>query len=398
MRDRSTTSLRPYGQVLAVYLCGLFAFVDLYSMQPLLPLLRRVFRASESEAGFIISASTLGVAASAALLAIFAERLNRKRLIVGSMGALALCTVVTSTVSSLPALGALRVLQGLVTPGIFTITIAYITEEWPAVLVPRVMSLYVAGTLSGGFLGRLCGGLIGARYGWRAVFLTLGVLGFCGMALTQRLLPPALTRPIPGKRSRLGPFLGNLRNPVLLATFAIGFCMLFTMVALFSYITFYLVAPPFGLSTDALSWLFAVYLCGLLATVGAGNVLVRVGLRRGMLAAITLCLTGVALTLVPSLWVVAMGLAVVTSGVFIAQTCANSFLRDAAPGGSRVSAAGMYVCCYYIGGTVGGVLPGIFWNHGGWHACVALISSFLVIAGVTTLFGWRSATPEPIPL
>jgi YNFM family putative membrane transporter len=93
-----------------------------------------------------------------------------------------------------------------------------------------------------------------------------------------------------------------------------------------------------------------------------------------------------------------MGLAVVTSGVFIAQTCANSFLRDAAPGGSRVSAAGMYVCCYYIGGTVGGVLPGIFWNHGGWHACVALISSFLVIAGVTTLFGWRSATPEPIPL
>lgn len=203
MRDRSTTSLRPYGQVLAVYLCGLFAFVDLYSMQPLLPLLRRVFRVSESGAGFIISASSLGVAASAALLAIFAERLNRKRLIVGSMGALALCTVVTSTVSSLPALGALRVLQGLVTPGIFTVTIAYITEEWPAVLVPRVMSLYVAGTVSGGFLGRLCGGLIGARYGWRAVFLTLGVLGFCGMALTQRLPPPALTRPIPGKRAGL---------------------------------------------------------------------------------------------------------------------------------------------------------------------------------------------------
>lgn len=65
---------------------------------------------------------------------------------------------------------------------------------------------------------------------------------------------------------------------------------------------------------------------------------------------------GVACTLIPSLIAVGIGLSLTSSGVFIAQTCANSFLRDAAPAGTRVSAAGLYICSYYIGGTVGGIL------------------------------------------
>jgi hypothetical protein len=45
------------------------------------------------------------------------------------------------------------------------------------------------------------------------------------------------------------PVLANLRNPRLFATFGIGFCLLFTLVATFSYITFYLSTSPFDLST-----------------------------------------------------------------------------------------------------------------------------------------------------
>jgi YNFM family putative membrane transporter len=125
-----------------------------------------------------------------------------------------------------------------------------------------------------------------------------------------------------------------------------------------------------------------------------------VGLRHGMIAAIAACITGAALTLAPSLVVVAAGLAIEASGVFVAQTCANSFLRDAAPAGSRVSAAGMYICSYYIGGTVGGVLPGLFWKFSGWPGCVALVVAILLVAGSGAIFGWRpqSAVPDPIPL
>jgi YNFM family putative membrane transporter len=176
--------------------------------------------------------------------------------------------------------------------------------------------------------------------------------------------------------------------------------MLFTLVSIFSFITFYLSAAPFYLSTSAISYLFAVYLIGLAATLAAGTVLARVGLRHGMVAAVTLCLTGIALTLIHSLPVIALGLAVCSSGVFIAQTCCNSFLRDAAPAGTRVSAAGMYICSYYIGGTVGGILPGIALRHAGWPGCAALTALFLILAGLTAFFGWppHIHKPDPIPL
>ncbi len=379
----------------------MFAFIDLYCTQPLLPLLSRVFHASETAVGLTISASTLGVAISAMILAVFAERVDRKRTIVISMLLLATCALMTATATSLPALAAWRLLQGLVTPGIFIITIAYITEEWPALLVPRVMSMYVAGTVFGGFTGRIAGGLLAERFGWRSPFLALGVLGLVGAVLVNRLLRPATQRAaFESGRSTLAPVLGNLRNPRLLASFGIGFCMLFTLVSVFSYVTFHLAAAPYSLTTEELSWLFTVYLLGLFATLAAGRVLARVGLRHGMLAAIGLALTGVVTTMMPSLSLVGVGLAMTGAGVFIAQTCANSFLRDAAPAGTRVSAAGIYICCYYIGGTVGGVLPGLAWRHAGWPGCAMLACFFLLIGAALTFFGWRirPAVPDPIPL
>ena len=396
----SSASLRPHSRVIAIFLCGAFAFLDLYCTQPLLPLLSRIFRATETSVSSTVSASTLGVAISAALLAVFGERMDRKRTIIGSMIGLAVVTTLTATAPSLRVLAEWRFMQGLLTPGIFITTIAYITEEWPARLVPRVMSLYVAGTVFGGFVGRVSGGLLAERFDWRVMFVILGGAGLIGAYVTSRLLVPASSRSMRHvAQSRLAPMMRNLCDVRLLSTFGLGFCMLFTLVSLFSYITFLLASAPFYLSTPKLSWLFAVYLFGLFATLAVGTVLARIGLLHGLMGAIGLCLAGVALTLRPSLIAVGIGLSLASSGVFISQTCANSFLRDAAPLGSRVSAAGMYICSYYIGGTVGGILPGLLWKHAGWPGCVALICSFLAIAASLAYFGWRKKPAiDPIPL
>ena len=389
----------PASPVLAAFACGAFAFIDLYCTQPLLPMLARVFAVSEAHVGVTVSASTLGVAISACLLGMYGERADRKRTIVRSMMALGVCTLLTATSTSLPLLAFWRLLQGLLTPGIFIMAISYVTEEWPALLVPRVMSVYVAGTVFGGFFGRVAGGTLAERFGWRSVFLALGILGLIGAVLTQRILRPSRSRPPLGALpSPLATLRRNLGDPRLVATFGIGFCMLFTLVSIFSYVTFYLVAPPFHLSTEALSWLFSVYLFGLFATLAAGTWLARVGLRHGMLFAISVALAGTWLTLVRSLPMVGLGLALTGSGVFIAQTCANSFLRDAAKTGARVSAAGMYICSYYIGGSVGGVLPAFAWRYAGWPGCVALTTSFLAVAACITFFGWRASLPPRDPI
>jgi MFS family permease len=182
------------------------------------------------------------------------------------------------------------------------------------------------------------------------------------------------------------------RNRRLVATFAVGFNVLFSLVGVFTWITFYLSATPFSLSITALSSLFFVYLIGLVVTPGAGYLITRVGLRAGIGGAICCSIAGVLLTLVHSLPVVIVGLAMLSSGVFVAQTASQSHLRVAAPPGARVTAAGIYITCYYLGGTAAGVVPGAFWAFGKWPACVAFIVVMQLLALTIALKGWREPT------
>jgi YNFM family putative membrane transporter len=382
-------------RVLSVYL-SVVAFLTLYATQPLLPLLETLFHASKSAVGWTVSASTLGVALSAPFLGTFTERMNRKRVIFVSILLLAVPTCAAATSTTLGWLIFWRLLQGLITPGVFATTIAYITENWPSTAIAPVMSIYVSGTALGGFCGRAVTGVLADHAGWRASFLLLGLISLGGGALVAWLLPD---RPSshhaevrPGLRQVFMPMLHHLRNPRLLTTYLVGFNVLFSLVGVFTYITFYLAAPPFSLSTVKLSLLFVVYLVGLVATPLAGALLPRVGLRTGITGSILLSLAGVLLTLVHSLPVVVAGLALCCTGVFISQSCATSFLREAAPEASRASAVGMYVACYYIGGTVAGVAPSLVWKLGGWTACAAMVAVIDVVSIVIARRGWS----EPI--
>jgi hypothetical protein len=64
------------------------------------------------------------------------------------------------------------------------------------------------------------------------------------------------------------------------------------------------------------------------------------------------------------------------------------------------SAAGTSICSYYIGGTLGGIVPSLLWKRAGWPGCVALVIAILSIAGMAAIFGWRlrPPAPDPIPL
>jgi predicted MFS family arabinose efflux permease len=180
------------------------------------------------------------------------------------------------------------------------------------------------------------------------------------------------------------------RRRRLVATFAVGFNVLFSLVGVFTWITFHLAAAPYLLSTTALSSLFFVYLIGLVITPAAGYLITRVGLRAGIGGAIACSMIGVLLTLAPSLVVVIAGLTLLSSGVFIAQTASQSHLRVAAPPEARVTAAGLYLTCYYLGGTAAGVVPGIFWRLGKWPACVGFIVAMQAVALTIALVGWRT--------
>ena len=360
----------------------------------MLPLLEEIFHASKTAVGMTVSAATLGVALAAPVFGALAERLPRKRVIVFALLGVSVPTLLAATSANLGQLIFWRFLQGVTVPGIIAMVITYIGEEWPPDRVALIMSFYVSGTALGGFTGRLTAGILADRFSWRVSFLVLGVASLAGAAAVAAWLPRGTHKLHAASANVDARFIyqvqGVLRSRRLIATFAVGFNVLFSLVSVFTWITFHLSAPPFLLSTAALSYLFFVYLIGLVVTPAAGYLITRVGLRAGISGAILCSIIGVLLTLRPSLIIVIAGLALLSSGVFIAQTASSSHLRVAAPPGARVTAAGLYITCYYLGGAAAGVLPGIFWAIGGWPACVVFIVFMQVIALLIALFGWRA--------
>ncbi|MEO8130799.1 MAG: MFS transporter [Bryobacteraceae bacterium] len=381
-------------RTLAVVFAGFCAFLTLFATQPLLPAFETIFHASKVAVSLTVTVGTLGVALAAPLIGTVADRLGRKRVIVWSALLLAASTVLAATATTLPQLLFWRFLEGIFTPGVFAITIAYIQEEWAVSGRGSAVAAYVTGTVLGGFTSRVTAGFIAVHFNWQMSFVVLGTLGFAAAAVLARWLPQErqfIRRS--SETSTLSAALDHLKNRNLLATFLAGFCILFSLLGSFTYVTFYLSAPPFHLNSAALGSLFFVYLFGAMITPNAGRIIDRYGERLTFAAATISSLAGMLMTLSHTLWIVVVGLAFICAGVFVCQSCTNSYMGTAAQH-SKALAVGLYVTFYYAGGSVGSWVSGYLWSLGGWPACVALFASVQVVTILITTFGWDQPQPH----
>ncbi|HVW87410.1 MAG TPA: MFS transporter [Bryobacteraceae bacterium] len=373
-----------------VVLAGFCAFLNLYATQPILPLLETIFRASHLQVSLTITAATCGVALAAPFIGQIADRVGRKRVIVVSAAIAGLTTLLAATATTLNWLVFWRFLQGIVTPGVFAVTVAYINDEWPPERAASGVGAYVSGTILGGFSGRVLAGFIAERLEWQWVFIALGSLGLVIAAVLAFGLPAeSRFREHPSGARFFETAISHLRNRRLLATYLGALCVLFTQVALFTYVTFYLAGPPFRLSPLLLGLIFCVYLVGAAVTPFAGRAIDRFGHRVAMQAACVLGAAGAALSLVPQLPVIIMGLALCSSGVFIANAAATSYIGRVA-GHGRALAVGIYVTFYYVGGSLGSSGPGWLWAAYGWPGCVGLIIGVQTLLAAVAWFGWES--------
>jgi len=164
-----------------------------------------------------------------------------------------------------------------------------------------------------------------------------------------------------------------------------GFNSLFCHVGLFTYANFHLARPPFSLSTTGLGLIFLVYALGMVVTPLAGKIIDRVGYRLGACWAIACICAGVLLTLATTLPLFVLGLAVASTGIFIMQASASSHVGKVAEG-NLSAATGLYVSCYYLGGSAGATLLALPWKWGGWPAVVGMI---ILAQGLTLPVVWR---------
>ncbi|MDF7676632.1 MFS transporter [Neisseriaceae bacterium ESL0693] len=356
--------------IITIFITGALAFVQVYSIQAILPVLMQDFAVSAPVAGATVGATVLAVAVMSPFMGMMSDALGRKVFIVGSVLFITLPTLALAFVQDIGVMWWLRFIQGLGVPGITVVLIAYISEEFTGSARTKLMTFYVSGTVMGGFLGRFLMGYLTEFMGWRHAFLVMGGLSVLGTLMVWRYLPKSTSFVAkPHISDAFRTLWHHLHNRHVLAACALGFCVLFSLVGCFTYINLYLDQPPYHLSSAQLANIFAVYLIGMVITPISAQLIIKLGANRTVLLAMGISISGLLLTLLPWLWLIVLALAIMSSGIFITQSSTINYISFHVDEG-RSLASGLYYMTYYSGGFVGAWLCGHSFELGGWKLTV----------------------------
>lgn len=370
-------------------LCGIAAFLNIYTPQPLLSDLASHFGLAPAATTSCISATTLGIAMAAPFAGGLSDRWGRKRVIVLATAVLALPTLLCAFSTSFQVLVALRFVQGLLIPAIFSAASAYVGDEFNPQALPAKIGIYVAGTTLGALLGRLLPGWCAAEWGWSGAFVASCAVTLLLALLIQLGLPTEQTVVKAHGRSTSSAVRTLVRNTRLVTTLLVGGGLLLSQVAVFSGASLLLAAAPFQWGTRAISSIYGVFLLGVVAAPVCSRWVPWVSHRVVMGSALCGSVLGIALTQLPSLPLLILGLAVFSSGIFVCQAIANSYLNSIVRQ-DRALAIGLYLSCYYLGGTLGALAPGALWERFHWPGISALA---LLVTVATALAAWRGWKP-----
>lgn len=377
---------------LTIGLIGVFAFLQVYSIQAILPVLMMDFTATEVQAGMIVGATILAIAIMSPFLGMLSDAVGRKSFIVGALLFLAIPTALIAQSPNIGWMGMWRFMQGLSVPGITVVTIAYIGEEFEGRALTELMSFYVSGSVLGGFMGRFLLGHLHELIGWRTGYYVMAGMTLIGALWVGKMLPASRHFVAnPNFRSAMQTLGEHLVNRYVVTSCLLGACVLFSLVGCFTFINLHLADTPYELSTGALANIFAVYLIGVVITPLSTTLLRRFGSARTVRVAVIISMFGVLLTLVTPLWGIVLGLAIMSSGVFITQAATISYIAVNVKKG-RSLASGLYYMGYYAGGTMGAWLCGIAYARGQWSLTVWLLLFVQVLALLVASIGMVKTT------
>lgn len=375
--------------MIGLFFAGIATFAQLYSPQAVLPLIAEEFAVTPATAALAVSLCTLGLALAVIPWSRAADRIGR--LPAMTIGILAATTVgiLATFAPTLEVFLIARFIEGAALGAMPAIALAYLSEEVDATHAVRVAGSYIAGTTVGGLAGRIIAGPVSDVASWRIGVLAVALLCLISAALFARIAPPAqgFTHGRGQTDGLLRKVLASLRSPVQLALYAQAFLLMGGFVAIYNYLGFVLIAPPFSLPPWEMSLLFLAYLAGSVSSPQAGALAARWGRLPVLIGSTVAMVAGVLLTLSSWLPLVLVGLLVLTAGFFAAHAIASGWTPASAPRGATAQASSLYYLAYYGGSSLLGWLLGFALVGLGWPGVAgSVVAMCLLAAGIAVLF------------
>jgi len=171
-------------------LINFFNYLDRLIIVTLLPILKNDLQLTDTQLGLLGSAFSVVLALATVPLGWLADRWMRKWVIAIGVGLWSLATAAGAVASSFHELLISRALVGIGEATYAPAANALIAEDYPKERLARAISIFNLGMIAGSAGGLALGGVIAAKFGWRASLLIVGlpglVLALCALLVHER--------------------------------------------------------------------------------------------------------------------------------------------------------------------------------------------------------------------
>jgi len=394
----ATPAVASRGKIVMMAIIAGAVITNIYCTQPILPLIAAGLRVNITAVDFVAGAALLGFSTGLALLLPLGDRFDRRKLVLTQI-ALAFVFAATSAVA----------------PGIWALIAASfalgIVSCVPQQLVPfaAVMSLpgergrnvgtVVSGIMIGILVGRTIAGVIGAAWGWRAVYGAEAAFMVPVFIAAAALLPKG----VPSTNLSYGRLLASLwplvrDNRPIRESMIIQALLWACFNAFWVNLAALLKSGPWHLGSAWAGGFGIIGAAGAFAASLGGNATDRVGFRKVIGASIGIAtlayvlLSGAA----TSLTLLIVGVIVldigVQSGLVSNQT--RAFSVDPKAQG-RINS--LYMTATFFGGAVGATVSGWLMSRFGWSGIVAFGVGLGIVAAAIHWIGAPRESAGRIP-
>ncbi|WP_353129793.1 MFS transporter [Parapedobacter pyrenivorans] len=356
-----------------------------YYNQPLLGLIARDFKVSESEVGIVAMLTQIGYATGLFFIVPLADMFYRRRLVLTIFPFIPLSLLLATFSYSLTWLAAASFLIGLscVIPQLFVpmaATLATIDKKSYSI------GLVMSGLLIGVLASRVVSGVAGEYLGWRYVFFGGAVVMFAYWMLLIRQLPEVA----PAFTGRYGALMRSLVHyfrsdrELRLASWR-GACSFATFAAFWTTLVFHLEGPPFHAGSGIAGAFGILGVTGAVAPAVLGKRIDRLKKNRVIIIMSVvsllswLLLGGPGTTSYVALIIGVLFIDMALQAIHLTnQTIIFARHPEAT---NRVNT--IYMTSYFIGGSLGTFTAALAWQSMGWTgvAIVGTGCSLLMLIG-----------------
>jgi MFS family permease len=244
-------------------------YIDRGTISTAAPVLEKELRLAPDQLGWVISAFFWAYVCAQPLVGWCADRLGAARVLASGFAIWSLATVATGLSSGLRTLVGARLVMGAAESVTYPSALALLAQRVTDRHRARATSVLQLGGMIGPALGTTLSVMIMARYGWRVMFISLGLASLLWLLPWRgQLQAPAAIRSSGAERSPS--YADILRQRGLWGTVLGNFCSNYAFYFVFSTLPLYLVHER-GLSLLKMGTLTTgFYLCDSISVVATG--------------------------------------------------------------------------------------------------------------------------------